>query len=173
MRVRTWPISSAPMAHRSGFTDNDKETVKKANDAYIRRTRHDTKKRITNMYEEWCIHDATIYIMVRSTSYKKNCEKPGYAYDYVAQVPTDRCQVLGYQLSYFQYEYYIAQTAERKSVRGITVRNMEATYEYNEYSGDISVVRKKQDRPQERLVETIIARGPGYDSQESWLTYDM
>ena len=68
---------------------------------------------------------------------------------------------------------YIVQTAEIKSVRGTTVRNKEATYEY---SGDISVFCKKHDWPQERcevmgLVEMIIARGPGYKSQEEELAH--
>jgi len=71
---------------------------------------------------------------------------------------------------------YIVQTAKRKSVRGIAVRNKEATYEYNEDSGDISVFRKKHDRPQERcevmgLIEMIIAQGPGYESQEEELAH--
>jgi len=70
------------------------------------------------------------------------------------QVPSTRLSAIVFSIRVL----YCPDSWKKVGARNITVRNMEATYEYNKYSGDISVVRKKQDRPQERLVDDCCPR---------------
>jgi len=82
--------------------------------------------RIPNMYEERCIHNTTILMVVTMNKeekyrsmYKENCKKPCYASTIMMW---RRCLLTGAEYSATRYCIFnttcIAQTAERKSVRG-------------------------------------------------------
>jgi len=135
IRERTAPsvrFTSAPMVHRPRKRqqqDSDEENESGCWCLCI----WDTNTKYC-MYEEWCIADATIFMVLMMSAdekYKKNCEKPCYASTimWCRCLPTDaEYSAIRYRMSYVQYEYclYCPETAKRKSVQGITVRNKEA-----------------------------------------------